>query len=88
MKFDLNEERFIKELEKELSIDSVTGQYHELSDYLENQIKELGFEVSEEGKHYKITYYGDGRYQTTVSKTPGDNRTGKNSAQTMMNMAF
>jgi putative aminopeptidase FrvX len=45
MSFELNEERFIGELQKELSIDSVTGQYHELSDYLENQIKEMGFEV-------------------------------------------
>ena len=48
----------------------------------------LGFEITEEGKHYKVTYYGDGRYQTTYSKTPSDGRSGKNSAQQTINMAF
>ncbi|MCR5676882.1 MAG: hypothetical protein K6G13_02490 [Agathobacter sp.] len=51
-------------------------------------LKELGFEITEEGKHYKVSYYGDGRYQTTYSKTPSDGRTGKNCAQTTINMAF
>lgn len=51
-------------------------------------LKDLGFEISEEGKHYKVTYYGDGRYQTTYSKTPSDGRTGKNSAQQTINLVF
>ena len=69
-------------------IKRILNNYDGMTPKIKQSLKELGFEVSEEGKHYKITYYGDGRYQTTVSKTPGDNRTGKNSAQTMMNMAF
>ncbi len=43
MSYELNEERFLKEIEKELSIDSVTGQYHELQDYLVGEIEKLGF---------------------------------------------
>lgn len=51
-------------------------------------LKDLGFEITEEGKHYKVTYYGDGRYQITYSKTPSDGRSGKNSAQQTINLAF
>lgn len=45
MKYKLNEKRYLKELEKELSIDSVTGQYHELQDYLSEEAEKLGFKV-------------------------------------------
>lgn len=51
-------------------------------------LKDLGFEITDEGKHYKVTYYGDGRYQTSYSKTPSDGRTGKNMTQQTINMAF
>ncbi|MCR5279891.1 MAG: M42 family metallopeptidase [Lachnospiraceae bacterium] len=46
MKYKLNEKRYLKELEKEMSIDSVTGQYHELQDYLEKEAKKLDFKTS------------------------------------------
>ncbi len=71
MKHELNEERYLKELAKELSIDSVTGQYHELQDYLVKEIKDLGFEVKTlhkggiiavaggEGNPLLITAHGD-----------------------------
>lgn len=62
--------------------------YDGMSARTRQALKDLGFEITEEGKHYKITYYGDGRYQTTYSKTPSDGRTGKNSAQQTINMAF
>ncbi len=45
MKYILNEKRYLKELEKELSIDSVTGQYHELQDYLLKEAEKLGFKT-------------------------------------------
>lgn len=47
-------------------------------------LTELGFVISEEGKHYKLTYYGDGRYWTTIAKSPSDNRTGTNVALTII----
>ncbi len=62
--------------------------YDGMSARTRQALKALGFEITEEGKHYKITYYGDGRYQTTYSKTPSDGRTGKNSAQQTINMVF
>lgn len=62
--------------------------YDGMSARTRQALKDLGFEITEEGKHYKVTYYGDGRYQTAYSKTPSDGRTGKNSAQQTINMAF
>ncbi len=71
MSYELNEKRYLTELEKELSIDSVTGQYHELGDYLVGEIEELGFEVKTlhkggilvcaggEGNPLLITAHGD-----------------------------
>ncbi len=71
MSYELNEERFLKELEAELAIDSVTGQYHELQDYLDKEIKAMGFktwtlnkgglmvEVGGEGNPLLITAHGD-----------------------------
>lgn len=62
--------------------------YDGMSGKTRQALKTLGFEITEEGKHYKVTYYGDGRYQTTYSKTPSDGRTGRNSAQQTINIAF
>lgn len=66
----------------------VLKNYDGMSARTRQALKDLGFEITEEGKHYKVTYYGDGRYQTAYSKTPSDGRTGKNSAQQTINIAF
>lgn len=62
--------------------------YDGMSVKTKQALKDLGFEITDDGKHYKVTYYGDGRYQTTYSKTPSDGRTGKNITQQTVNMAF
>ena len=71
MAIELNEKRYLEELEKELSIDSVTGQYHELQDYLIRKIEDMGFktrtlhkggiiaDIGGEGKPLLITAHGD-----------------------------
>ena len=71
MKYKLNEKRYLAELEKELAIDSVTGQYHELQDYLLKEIKKLGFkpqtlhkggiivDACGEGNPLLVTAHGD-----------------------------
>lgn len=42
-------------------------------------LRELGFSISEEGKHYKLVYNDDGRYTFSLPKTGGDHRGGLNS---------
>lgn len=62
--------------------------YDGMSGKLRQELKELGFDITEDGKHYKVTYYGDGRYHTVFAKTPSDHRSGKNNAQRVINMCF
>lgn len=58
-----------------------------MSGRLRQDLEDLGFEITE-GKHYKLTYYGDGRYYTVFAKTPSDGRSGKNNAQTVIRTVF
>lgn len=54
--------------------------YKSLTGAMRQELMNLGFEITESGKHYKITYRGDQRYMVTVGKTPSDNRSGSNNA--------
>lgn len=54
--------------------------YKSLSATQKRLLEELGFKITKEGDHYKLTYYGDGRYWTTLAATPSDIRTGDNCA--------
>ena len=50
--------------------------YRTLDNTLRNELKELGFVITEDGKHYKMTYYSDNRYVVTIPKTASDGRRG------------
>lgn len=52
------------------------------------ELKGIGFEISEDGKHYKLTYFGDARYTITLAKTPSDYRSGQNNISTIMKKVF
>lgn len=43
-------------------------------------LQDMGFEISEEGKHYKIVFQGDDRYTFTMPKSGSDYRGGLNLA--------
>lgn len=43
-------------------------------------LQDMGFEISEEGKHFKIIFQGDDRYTFTMPKSGSDHRGGLNSA--------
>jgi hypothetical protein len=47
---------------------------------MRQELQSMGFEITEAGKHYKITLRGDPRYMVTIWKTPSDNRSGANNA--------
>ena len=63
------------------SYDGMTGK-------LRLELESFGFVLSEEGKHYKVTYMGDTRYIETLSKTPSDWRAGKNIVGKMTKLAY
>jgi ribonuclease BN (tRNA processing enzyme) len=47
---------------------------------MRKKLEKYGFTITEEGKHYRLTYHGDHRYSTTIAKTGSDNREGMNIA--------
>ena len=55
---------------------------------IRQELMDLGFEITDDGKHYKLTYYGDGRYQTIVAKSPSDVRSGKNNTRQIVKGMF
>lgn len=69
-------------------IKKLLNNYTDLTPPLRQALADLGFTITDDGKHYKLTYYGDGRYTTALSKTPSDVRTGKNSAKYINEKAF
>ena len=71
-------------VKKAQKLKSALKGYKNVSSSMRQLLTELGFVISEEGKHYKLTYYGDGRYWTTIAKSPSDNRTGTNVALTII----
>lgn len=79
---DANGYKSLSQSRKE-SIKNIFQGYKTLSGEKKQRLKELGFTITEDGKHYKLTYYGDARYLTTVSKTASDVREGKNIALTI-----
>lgn len=60
--------------------------YKSLDGSLRSLLESLGFVISEDGKHYKWTYFGDHRYTATVAKTSSDNRAGMNMASLIDNL--
>lgn len=54
--------------------------YKNLSSTMRQELLELGITISDDGKHYKLTYKDDPRYMVTIGKTPSDSRAGNNNA--------
>ncbi len=62
--------------------------YKNVSGTMKRTLQELGFTIGEDGKHYKLMYYGDGRYTFSLAKTPSDGRAGLNIATTIIKKVF
>ena len=56
---------------------SILNNYRGLDQDQINRLEKLGFKVTSDGKHHKLTYHDD-RYITTLAKTSSDVRSGKN----------
>lgn len=73
---------------KKAEIQRILKNYTIMDAKTRKALQEFGFRIEEDGKHYRLTFFGDDRYNTTVAKTPSDDRAGKNIAhyieQTMM----
>lgn len=52
--------------------------YRSMKAEIRHSLSTLGFELIEDGTHYKIIFQQDNRYQITFSKTSSDRRAGRN----------
>jgi hypothetical protein len=77
---------FKKQFMKKLH--DVFDNYTSLSPKKRQILKGLNFEISEEGKHYKLKYKNYPAFQFTFAKTTSDNRAGKNNISTIKNNLF
>jgi hypothetical protein len=59
--------------------------YTRMSSGTEKALKRLGFEISEDGKHYKAVFCGDRRYTVSLAKTGSDRRGGDNALSEIRN---
>ncbi len=72
-----NEYQALSEQRKQ-EIKTLFKGYKSMSSAMRQTLQKLGFEISEDGSHYKLTYFGDPRYKTVIAKTGSDHREGKN----------
>ncbi len=66
-------------------IKSLFKTYRDMDAPTRSALLRLGFDISEDGKHYKVIFQGDGRYTFTLPKTSSDHRAGKNIASDITN---
>lgn len=52
--------------------------YGGLDPRVRKELREIGFDIEEDSKHIKITFFGDQRYLFVMPKTPSDHRSGAN----------
>ncbi len=59
-------------------IKALLKDYKSMSGALRQELTDFGFQITEDGSHYKLTYYGDPRYMFVIAKTGSDYRGGRN----------
>jgi hypothetical protein len=69
-------------------IKNMFKQYIDMSSETRKDLEKIGFNITEDGKHYKAVYHGDGRYTFSLAKTGSDHRGGKNTASDICKALF
>ena len=72
----------------EEEIKTLLKTYQDMDAKTRNALARIGFDLTEDGKHYKAVFQGDGRYTFSFSKTSSDHRAGKNLASDINNALF
>lgn len=87
---DIIQQNTIKEIlsKKREEVKRLLTDYSGLTGKLKQELQQLGFTITEDGKHYKLTYFNDKRYIIHMAKTPSDGRAGKNNVSNINNKVF
>ncbi len=62
--------------------------YRSMDSKVRRGLEDLGFEITEDGKHYKLVFMGDDRYVFPLPKSGSDHRGGLNAATKIASMLF
>ena len=74
--------------EKREQIKALLRGYRRMDAKTRTVLVKLGFDITEEGKHYKLLYQGDERYTFTLPKSGSDHRGGMNAASEISRRLF
>ena len=55
---------------------------------MRRELEDMGFSISEDGKHFKLVFQGDDRYTYTLPKSGSDWRGGLNAASDIARLLF
>jgi hypothetical protein len=66
--------------DKKNVLKTVLRDYSSMGSSERRGLEALGFVITDEGKHYKLTFYGDDRYTFSLPKSGSDHRGGLNAA--------
>lgn len=55
---------------KKAEIQRILKNYTIMDAKTQKDLQYFGFRIEEDGKHYRLTFFGDDRYKTTVAKAP------------------
>ena len=73
---------------KKEALKNLLRSYKSMDARIRSGLVEMGFLISEEGKHYKLIYRGDRRYTSSLAKSGSDVRGGLNSASDICKKIF
>ena len=67
-----------------MSLKNTFKAYRGMTRALRHKLRDLGFTVTDGGKHYKLYYNSDWHHPFVLAKTPSDTRTGLNFASAVI----
>lgn len=74
--------------EKRNSLKRCLHGYTKMTPTIKKELQEIGFSITEDGKHIKLVFMEDDRYIGTLSKTGSDHRGGDNTAHDLISQIF
>ena len=69
-------------------IKNLLSSYTGMTSEIRQELLSLGFTITDDGKHYKLTYHEDDRYVSTLAKTPSDWRGSRNAVSQLNTRLF
>lgn len=74
--------------EKRKQIKDCLRGYYKMTSSISKELQDIGFSLSDDGKHIKMVFGEDPRYTGTLSKTGSDYRAGDNTAHDLIRSIF